>query len=258
MVREQEIVAALAALGVVRGGVLLVHASYRALGGALGGPDAVIDALLASVGTGTLVMPSMPDGDDEQVFEPAHTPCLGMGVIADRFWRRAGVLRSDSPHSFAALGPHAAAITAPHPPQDPHGPGTPVARVHALDGQVLLLGVDHDANTTIHLAEALANVPYRSAKHCTVRVAGVVQRVDYAEIDHCCRGFNQAGAWLAARGLEQRGYAGGALSRLMRSRDVVATVVQELASDRMRFLCAPSAGCDECDLARSFAPTRPY
>ena len=48
--------------------------------------------------------------DDEHIFEPERTPCLGMGVVADTFWRLPGVLRSDSPHAFAARGPFAASI----------------------------------------------------------------------------------------------------------------------------------------------------
>ena len=36
-------------------------------------------------------------------------------VVADTFWRIPGVLRSDSPHSFAAAGPSATRITALHP-----------------------------------------------------------------------------------------------------------------------------------------------
>jgi aminoglycoside 3-N-acetyltransferase len=74
---------------------------------------------------------------------------MGMGVVADTFWRLPNVLRSDSPHAFAAQGPAAALITAPHPVGVPHGLDSPVGRVYELDGQVLLLGVGHDANTTI-------------------------------------------------------------------------------------------------------------
>ena len=73
-----------------------------------------------------------------------------MGIVAQTFWQLPGVLRSDSPHAFAAAGPQAARITAPHPVDVPHGLDSPVGRVYELDGQVLLLGVDHTANTTIH------------------------------------------------------------------------------------------------------------
>ncbi len=114
-------------LGVRPGSVLIVHSSYRAIRPVEGGPSEVIEALLEAVGhDGTLVMPSMTDWSDDEVFDPNVTPCLGMGIIADTFWRRPGVLRSDSPHSFAAYGPHTEEITAPHPPDIPHGPDSPV------------------------------------------------------------------------------------------------------------------------------------
>ena len=43
------------------------------------------------------------------------------GIVAQTFWQLPGVLRSDSPHAFAAAGPQAARITAPHPVDVPHG-----------------------------------------------------------------------------------------------------------------------------------------
>jgi aminoglycoside N3'-acetyltransferase len=125
---------------------------------------------------GTLVMPSMSD-DDDHAFDVRTTPCIGMGVVADTFWRMPGVRRSDSPHAFAALGPEADRITAAHPWDFPHGLDSPVGRVYELDGQVLLLGVGHDANTTIHLAEALAGVRYRRRKSLTLVVASVTDRL---------------------------------------------------------------------------------
>lgn len=237
-------------LGVEHGDVLLVHSSFRAVRPVAGGPETVIYALLDAVGpSGTLVMPSMPDGEPDEVFDPKATPCRGMGIVADTFWRLPGVLRSDSPHSFAACGPKAAEVVAPHPPDFPHGPDSPVGRVHALNGKILLLGVDHDANTTLHLAEALAGVPYRIAKYCVVLQDGVPTRIEYGEIDHCCRNFVQVGEWLDRRGLQRKGRVGHAPARLMRSRDVVDTVVAELASDPCRFLCPRGTGCSECDMA---------
>jgi aminoglycoside N3'-acetyltransferase len=194
-------------------------------------------------------MPALSDGPDDEPFDVQHSPARGMGVIAETFRSLPGVLRSDSPHSFAAHGPHAATITAPHAPDDPHGPGTPVDRVRALDGQVLLLGVDHDANTTVHLAEALAGVPYRLPHYVTVLIDGVATRIDYDEIDCCCRGFAQVGEWLDARGLQRHGRVGAASARLMRSREIVDVVLQELAHDRTRLLCPRDAGCEECSLA---------
>jgi aminoglycoside 3-N-acetyltransferase len=111
----------------------------------------LIAALRIAVGPqGTLVMPSMTS-DDDHPFDPKTTPCMDMGIVADTFWGLTGVLRSDNPAAFAAIGPQAARITAPHPIDPPHGLNSPVGRVYELDGQVLLLGVAHDSNTTIHL-----------------------------------------------------------------------------------------------------------
>ena len=143
-------------LGVEPGSVLLVHTSFSKIRPVEDGPQGLIAALRLALGPeGTLVMPSMTE-DDDHPFDPKTTPCIGMGIVPDMFWRFRGVLRSDNPSAFAAVGKQATRITAPHPIDPPHGLDSPVGRVYELDGQVLLLGVGHDANTTIHLAESLA------------------------------------------------------------------------------------------------------
>ena len=237
-------------LGVTPGGVLLVHTAFSRVKPVEDGPLGLVAALREALGPeGTLVMPSMSD-DDDRPFDPRTTPCAGMGVVADTFWRLPGVLRSDSPHAFAAFGPQAARITAPHPVELPHGLDSPAGRVYALDGQVLLLGVDHDANTTIHLAEWLAGVRYRRPKHATILEDGRPIRVDYREIDHCCQNFRLVGTWLAARGLERQGPVGHALARLVRSRDVVVVVTEHVRQDETAFL-HPMGVDEECDEARA-------
>src|SRR5919199_5616841 len=180
----------LRSLGVRTGGVVLVHTSFRAVRPIEGGPLGLIEALRAALGPdGTLLMLSQTANDDEP-FDPATTPAAAdLGVVADLFWRLPGVARSDHPFAFAAAGPHAAQITDGPLPLPPHIARSPVGRVHDLDGQVLLLGVGHDANTTLHLAELLAGVPYRVPRYCTVVHDGRAVRIDYAENDHCCEGF---------------------------------------------------------------------
>jgi len=240
----------LARLGVEPGGVLLVHTSFSRTGPVGGGPEGLIEALRGVLGPeGTLVMPSMTD-DDEHPFDPSRTACHGMGVVADTFWRMPGVLRSDSPHAFAAVGPRAALITAPHPLDLPHGPDSPVGRVHDLDGQVLLLGVEQDGNTTIHLGEFLAGVRYRRPKSLAVVRDGKPATFHYAEIDHCCQRFALVDEWLDARERQRRGQVGRAVARLMAARDVVAVVVERLQADETAFL--HPVGVDaECDEARA-------
>jgi aminoglycoside N3'-acetyltransferase len=237
-------------VGVMSGDVLLVHTAFSKMRYLDGGPRALIAALQQAVGpAGTLVMPSMSD-DDEHPFDARATPCRAMGIVADTFWRMPAVLRSDSPHAFAAIGRQAALITADHPIEVPHGLDSPAGRVYELDGKVLLLGIRHDANTTIHLAESLAGVRYRVPKTAVVMRDGGLATIFYEETDHCCQRFNLADEWLDEAGTQRRGRVGGADARLMRSRDIVAAVTTRLRANETLFLHDPGVDA-ECDEARA-------
>lgn len=249
-IARAEVIGQLRALGVESGGVLLVHTAFSKVAPVEGGPCGLIEALETAAGPeGTLVMPSMSD-DDDHPFDASETPCLAMGVVADTFWKLPGVLRSDSPHAFAATGSRAAEITAAHPLDLPHGLDSPVGRVHELDGQVLLLGVGHDADTTVHLAESLAGVRYRRPKHLTILQAGRPARYRYDEIDHCCENFRLMDEWLAAVRRQRRGVVGHAEARLARSRDVVEIALARLRENETAFL-HPVGVDSECDEARA-------
>jgi len=252
----EALVRQLESLGVRRGGVLLVHMSYRAVRPVDGGPLGLIDALRLALGpAGTLVMPAWT-ADDDAPFDAARTPASpDLGVTAEMFRKLPDVQRSNHPFAFAALGPEAEAITADPLPIPPHRLESPIGRIWERNGQILLLGVGHDSNTTIHLAEALAHVPYAVPKHITVLREGVPVRIDYGENDHCCRRFALADEWLRARGLQREGRVGNAEARLIDSQDVVAVVRKHLARDPLLFLHHDS--CDECLEARRSVTTAP-
>jgi aminoglycoside 3-N-acetyltransferase len=178
----QSLIEDLAALGVAPGMVLLVHSSLSSLGWVCGGAAAVILALEHVLGpSGTLVMPthsgdlSDPAGwenppvpevwweairDTMPAYDRDLTPTRGMGQIPETFRKQREVLRSGHPQlSFAAWGAEAERITAGHEPDFSLGEGSPLARIYDLDGWVLLLGVGHEANTSLHLAEYRAQFP---------------------------------------------------------------------------------------------------
>jgi len=184
--------------------------------------------------------------DHDNPFDLETTPCPDMGVVAETFWRSPGVLRSDSPHAFAAIGPHAEQITAPHPIDVPHGLGSPVGRAYALGTHVLLLGVGHDANTTIHLAENLAGVRYRREKYVTILKDGKPVRFEYREIDHCCQNFALVDRWLDDNRFQRHGTVGHGEARLVRSRDIVKVVTERLRTEETVFL-HPMGVDEECD-----------
>jgi aminoglycoside 3-N-acetyltransferase len=133
---RKQVIDQLRQLGVRRGGVCVVHTSFRAVRPIEGGPLGLIDALRGVLGSkGTLVMPTMTDG--ESIFDPKATPTCDMGIVAELFWRQPGVVRSTHPGgSFAAMGPHAELICRPQPLAPPHGPDSPRLRSRDTTGCV--------------------------------------------------------------------------------------------------------------------------
>jgi len=254
-ISQETVVRQLLDLGVQPGGVLLVHCAFSKVKPIEGGPAGLITALQKALGPeGTLVMPSM-SWDDEHPFDPLTTSCREeMGIVADTFWRQPGVLRSNSPHACAAAGPHAAEITRPHPVEIPHGPDSPVGRVADLNGQVLLLGVGHPNDTTIHLGEFLAGVRYRLPVSLVIRENGQLKTVSYGEINHCCKNFSFVDGWLDELGLQRRGKVGNAEARLARSCDILRVVVDHLRENETTFLHPPGVD-EECDEARASIPS---
>jgi len=250
-VPRSELIKQLRALGVEEGGVLLVHTSFRAVAPVEGGPRGVIAALQDAVGRdGTLVMPAWSSRDS--LFDPHRSEVSkSLGIVAQTFWGMPGVLRSDHVHAFAASGPRAHDVLRDPLPLPPHIPASPVGRVHELDGQVLLLGVNHDADTTIHLAEILGGAPYRISKSCVVLRDGTPTRLEYGENDHCCARFVLVDGWLRAARRQAEGVVGHASARLARSRAIVECVLPRIEGDPLIFLHEPGKGCAECDEARA-------
>jgi aminoglycoside 3-N-acetyltransferase len=166
-----------AALGMKTGDNVMVHSSLSSFGRVEGGADTVIDALLETVGSeGTIVMPTFSvnrikhDEFTEEIlpFDPSETP-VWTGTVAERFRKRPGVIRSTHPtHSLAALGPRGKKLVAS------------LEHLVNINGYVLLLGVNLEANSTMHIAEAIANPPQVKERVSQSRQSclwGITQRI---------------------------------------------------------------------------------
>jgi aminoglycoside N3'-acetyltransferase len=259
----------------VPGSLTLVHSSYRAVGPVEGGPAAVVRALLDAAGpTGTLLAPTfttdltdpycwpVPPSAVERERRLATMPCFDpatsvphkMGVIARTLWQTPGSLRSDHPvTSWTAHGPCAAELMRDQPRDDPEGRDGPVGRAWQRDAAVLLLGVDHDANTTIHLAECLLDMPHLRVlpdRYPTVSSAGQRQWRPVLKTTKCSDGFVKLGPELARAGVVRHGRVGAAACHHVRSRDVVRVAVALLRSEPTALLC-DDPECVHCPSSRA-------
>ena len=165
--------------GLARDDIILVHASLSRLGYVAGGAETMVRALLDVVGPdGTLMAPAQtwlnldPSRDVHGLpneawsalrealpgFDPATTPSVGMGAVAEmiRVWPSAR--RSDHPaRSWAAIGARAAEMVAQHDLHDVHGDASPLGAAERSGAKVLLAGVGYDKCTALHLAETRAD-----------------------------------------------------------------------------------------------------
>ena len=218
LITRSRLVGDLERLGLTPGMVLIVHGSLSSLGWVCGGAQAVIEALQEVIGPkGTLVMPThsaqlsdpadwedppVPESwwqtirDEMPAYDKSLTPTRQMGVIAETFRKADGVLRSGHPNtSFAAWGAHRHTIVDGHGLADSMGEDSPLARLYDLDAYILLLGVGHDRNTSIHLAE------YRWSgasdqgltEFAPILVDGRRQWVEYSDINHNTDDFTAIG-----------------------------------------------------------------
>ncbi|HBP18717.1 MAG TPA: hypothetical protein DEA08_13145 [Planctomycetes bacterium] len=256
--------AELAALGVPRGGVLIAHLSLSALGWTAGGALALLDALGDALGPeGTLVLPAfssdlsepsrwqappVPEAWWETIraelpaFDPARTPTRGLGRAPELFRTLPGVQRSTHPtSSFAARGPLAAELLGGHSLDLPLGEGSPLARLYERDARVLLLGVGHERNTSLHLAEHRASWPAKRTlrQGAPVREPSGRRWVEFDELDVRDDDFPACGRAFAASGAERSGRVARAEARLFRQRELVDFAAEWFSEQRSRAQSAP-------------------
>lgn len=235
----------LESLGLAPGSTVMVHASLSALGYVVGGPEAVVDALLGTVGpNGTVMMPAhsgqytdptgwknppVPAAWIETMhaamppFDVAKSPTRMIGAIAEYFRLMPGVRRSNHPTvSAAAIGPNTGELLDGHELDQGLGESSPQARLYDLDGQILLLGASHENNTSLHISEYRAIpdghplLPQRSP----VLIDRKRTWVDHHEIDED-NDFAAIGDAFATTGAERSGPVGAGEARLMNARDIV-------------------------------------
>jgi aminoglycoside 3-N-acetyltransferase len=227
-------------IGLRSGDAVVVHASLRAVGL---DADEVLDGLLDAVGPGGLVV--MPTFTYDNEF---YTPDLPgrTGALAEAFRNRPDAQRSDHPtYSVAAVGAGAAELLDGHERAGATGIDSPLGRLAAAGGHVLLLGVGHTANTTVHVGEFHANTPYLDIPFDPDWPAHGADR-----FPGCSRAFGAIERPLRERDAIRDGKVGGALAQLVPGAAVVEVTVELLRADLTALLCTDS-GCYRCSRARA-------
>ncbi|HEX5421323.1 MAG TPA: AAC(3) family N-acetyltransferase [Gammaproteobacteria bacterium] len=234
------------ALGIGPGSVVIVHASLSSLGWVIGGAQTVVEALLEAVGSrGTIVMPAQSSHLGEPshwshppvppewfaairehmpAYDPALTPLRGIGAVAECLLRHPRSVRSAHPlASFAANGAAADEICGQHPLFPALGDASPLGRLYDLDALVLLIGVGHDRNTSLHLAEHRADWPGKRnfPQGVPILSDGVRRWVEYEDLAPDDEDFNEIGAAFASNGIERTGRVAYADCRVVRQRAIV-------------------------------------
>jgi aminoglycoside 3-N-acetyltransferase len=238
---------------------VIAHASLRAFGDVVGGADTVLRALLDSVWA--LVMPTFTyttmitpqvgppnngieygaEQDLNRMAEPYHRDMPAdrqMGIIPETLRRHPRAKRSIHPiQSFAGI--YAEKFLVAQTLQNPLGP---IEALVEAEGWVLLLGVDHTVNTSIHYAEKLAG-----RKQFTRWAAFQDRIVECPGFPGDSAGFDAIAPDLT--GITRKVRAGAAIIQAMPLRGLVQAVSDRIQADPLSLLC-DRGDCLRCNSVR--------
>jgi aminoglycoside 3-N-acetyltransferase len=244
---REEIITAVRALGVAPGDLMIVHSSYKSIRPVEGGPLTVAHALVDSVSPGgSVFVPTFNYGNDP--YDPATAPSYD-GIVTEYLRKFPGATRSLHPtHPIAGIGPEAPSLLRDHDKAHAFGVGSPCWRLWEQNAWVLLLGVNHNANSVAHVAEEQLQMPYLDRR----RTARVVTPDGIREVTLRRPGCSDAWEPVLGPALRDKvraGQAGAAHLSLMRACDVVEATSALLKANPCALLCSKS-DCDACNTAR--------
>jgi aminoglycoside 3-N-acetyltransferase len=259
MVKFNELVTGFRKLDLDTTRPVIAHASLSAFGEVTGGADTLLGALLANFRS--LVMPAFtyktmltpengpPDngltyGSEKdrnlmsQFFRPDLPADRLMGIVPETLRRHPKARRSSHPIlSFTGVNAGQALES-----QTLSEPLAPIRLLADMQGWVLLLGVDHTVNTSIHQAEKMAGRKQFTRWALTPR--GVVECPGFPG---CSEGFQAI-----APSLEQstrRVQIGRATIQAVPLADLIETARAWVAEDPLALLCERSY-CERCCAVR--------
>jgi len=244
---------------------VIAHASLSAFGDAHGGAETVLGALLGAFHT--LVMPAftyktmlIPEVGPEnnacaygsgkdtnrmcEFFRPDIPVDRLIGVIAETLRTRAGAQRSAHP-LLSFIGINASQILDAQTLEDPLAP---VGALRAEEGWVLLLGVDHTVNTSIHYAEWLAG--RKQFTRWALSPKGIIECLGFPG---CSFGFQAVTTRLGD--VTRIVQIGPGVVQAVPLENLLETVHSWIEEDPLALLCARE-DCERCNAVRAAVAVR--
>lgn len=257
-ITKTQVLSAFSEVGLKAGQTVMVHTSLGSIGYVCGGAQTIIEALIETVGSeGTIMMPTQSwknldpeDGvhwtveeeywqiirDNWPAYDKNITPTNTMGAVAEMFRSYPGVTRSDHPaRSVAAWGKHSKYLTENHDLSNIFGEGSPIGKLYELDGDVLLIGVDYDKNTSIHLADVRAEYPskHNCIEHSAIIENGVRVWKDYETLFVDGEDFVDIGKEFEKSNPVKEAILGDAKLKLMSQRKLVDFATEWITKNRI-------------------------
>jgi aminoglycoside 3-N-acetyltransferase len=263
-VKYQDILNGLRKLGLRREKPVIAHVSLSSIGEVRGGAETVLGALLASLDS--LIMPAFTyktvlipmagpadngmaygtGGDTNRVADyfGFTLPCdRNLGVIAECLRLHTQAKRSMHPIlSFSGVG-----VETILEAQTLQEPLAPIRQLWEQDGWVLLVGLDHRENFSLHLAEKLAGRKQFTRWALTPQVVR-----ECPGIPGCSQGFNGISPFLTDVG--RRTQVGNALLQAIPLADLIPIAQALLSREPQALLCANDA-CERCEAVRKSVQT---
>lgn len=241
MLSFDDLVAGFHELGVEPGDMLLVHSSYKSFGPVEGGPQTVVDALIAALGPqGTLIMPTFNfDFNKGQPWDVRSTPSQ-MGVLTELVRKDPRAKRVFHPiYSFAILGKHADTLGSLRY-KSSYERNSVFGKLRDLDAKIMVVGLSYtNSMTFFHHIEQMEGVDYRFLKQFTGEVTDwdgttrtdtfemLVRDIDKGVITE----VDPMGALMEQAGVIKVGRIGEAAVKLMQANDVYAFTAREMRRD---------------------------
>ena len=230
-----DVISRLEVMGLKAGDRVMVHSSLSSIGHVEGGAPTVLQAILDVLGpAGTLMVPTFTHSSCEY-FDPLLSPSLN-GVITEAARSQPGAVRSLHPtHAVTVIGADAEELVEDDLDRGALGRDCALDRLIKKGGYVLLLGVDHRTNSSIHIGEDYAGDNRQksiSPENPKVVVLNHPQRgeqeVTLTEMMGHTIAFDRMDGVLRSRGQVVEGKVGEATCQLMKGEDIIAATLDIL------------------------------